>query len=222
MLIFQPENLPVVQHSPSVHSYSAHTWLEASAMRTFPDDSQAVNVSHRGAEKTKRQKMPDSVHKNKDTKERNRQQDECRLKSPAQQIKKAAAKREKLYTNTGDRRLYPPYNIVPPNIGCRRIAFGLHWRCASCLLDKTSFRTSQLEWENNGTKQTPFQTANKKQKPPRISNGIKCHGQKTSHGRPVLKQIGNTLTCTKHGTQSSWFWKKKNRSVLCEIQRFHP
>ena len=66
----QPENLPVVQHSPSVHSYSAHTWLEASAMRTFPDDSQAVNVSHRGAEKTKRQKMPDSVHKNKDTKEK--------------------------------------------------------------------------------------------------------------------------------------------------------
>ena len=107
MLIFQPENLPVVQHSPSVHSYSAHTWLEASAMRTFPDDSQAVNVSHRGAEKTKRQKMPDSVHKNKDTKERNRQQDECRLKSPAQQIKKAAAKREKSYTNTRASNVVP-------------------------------------------------------------------------------------------------------------------
>ena len=83
------------------------------------------------------------------------------MKSPAQQIKKAAAKREKSYTNTRDRRLYPPYNIVLPNMGCRRIAFGLHWRCASCLLDTIPFRTSQLEWENNGMKQTPFQAANK-------------------------------------------------------------
>ena len=34
--------VPAVQHSPSVHSYSAHSWLAAVAIRTFPEDPHAV------------------------------------------------------------------------------------------------------------------------------------------------------------------------------------
>ena len=50
------KDVPAVQHSPSVHSCSEHTWLAAAEMRTFPADSHAVKLSHRGAAEKKKKK----------------------------------------------------------------------------------------------------------------------------------------------------------------------